>query len=170
MWYKSVVKRRQFVLLINGAIGAGKTTLANFLKKKLPQKTVFLDLDNIRTFFNSYEQTLYYNNLTRLLMLDIAVAYIKQGCNVVIASSWPIKFQKQLKRRLKGIKFVHIFLDIHLKTSIQRAKRGRVVSRIKSNHRYYSMQKDETAFIIDSNKPPQTVRKKAMLIISSCVF
>jgi adenylylsulfate kinase-like enzyme len=161
--------KQQFVLLINGAIGAGKTTLANYLKKKLPPRTAFIDLDNLRVFFNSYERSVYYNNLTRSIMIDLARIYVKNRCNVVIPSSWPIKFQKDLKKKVPSVEFIHIFLENNLKRSIERVRNRRTIDKIKTNHKYYSMQRDDTAIVINSNDDIKTVRRKALSVLKKYI-
>ncbi len=166
-------KVKPFVLLINGPIGAGKTTLASYLKKKLPNKTVFLDMDIIKYFINSFQKNISYHNLTRRVMIDMINSYIAKNINVVISSSWTVVLIKELKIKIGKINYIHLFLKTKLENSIKRArsrKKCRTIRDIKKNCLRYSAPKFKDAIFIDANKKIPAVRKDVMKILKGKII
>ena len=166
---------KPYVLIINGPIGAGKSTLADYLKSKLPEKTAFLDLDQIKlclnckpnSFWKNPSKSRSHNELTRLIIVDLIEAYTKRGVNVAISSTWKLEFLNQIKNKFKYARFFHIFLNVSWENSKQRIKSrkgGRKIlpTRHKISYDFYSFQHDDDTIFIDSNKSLLAVRRNVL--------
>ncbi len=75
--------KKQFVIILEGPMGAGKTTIASILHPKLP-RTALLSMDKIKWFLSDFERNNEDNGLISKVMLSMAKTFLEQGCNVLI--------------------------------------------------------------------------------------
>lgn len=79
------VKMNQYLILLDGARGAGKSTTSGLLKDKL-ENTAFIGLDFIRNVITKSQATDAYNKIAYDALIAITDSFLKSKTNVVIDS------------------------------------------------------------------------------------
>ncbi len=70
------------MIIIEGPMGAGKTTVAEILHKKLP-RTALLGLDRIKFFLSDFKRGKEDNILSFHVVYSMMETYLKEGCNIL---------------------------------------------------------------------------------------
>lgn len=98
---------KQFMVLLDGPMGAGKTTVANVLHKKLA-RTAVVSRDRIKWFVSDFARTREDNELADAVLFAMLKTYADHGLSIVIDHSFIQKgsmkpfvaFAKRKKLRL----------------------------------------------------------------------
>jgi bifunctional enzyme CysN/CysC len=116
-------------LWLTGLSGAGKSTIANILEKKLCARgnhTTLLDGDNIRHGINrdlGFTATDRVENIRRVA--EIAKLMVEAGLITITAFISPFRQEREMARRLMGEgEFVEIFVDTPLEEAEKRDPKG----------------------------------------------
>lgn len=75
--------KQNFIILIDGAIGAGKSTIGNLLHKKL-KRTVVINTDSIKWFISDYKRGSKDNDINNDVLARMCDEYLKNKLNLVI--------------------------------------------------------------------------------------
>lgn len=70
------------MIIIEGPVGSGKTTVGEILHKRLP-RTAFVGLDRIKYFLSDFERNKEDNILSMNVVYSMMESYLKQGCNIL---------------------------------------------------------------------------------------
>jgi adenylate kinase family enzyme len=155
------------IIFINGSINAGKTTIANILKKKIPN-TAIVEIDELRKIIDwmPIDEAVPIN-------LENAISVIKnlvkRGMNILVPYPLSEKNYNYIVRELKGIDAKLHFFTLAPKLETILADRGerelstQEVDRIKY-HYEIGIQNPSFGEIIDNSK--QTPEETAKFIIS----
>lgn len=74
---------KQFLLLLDGMMGAGKTTTTSILKEQLP-RTAIIGMDRIKKFVSDFERNERDNNIARAVTIEMAKKYLELGLSVIV--------------------------------------------------------------------------------------
>ena len=118
-----------FILWFTGLSASGKSTLANFVEKKLflmNYKTYLLDGDNVRHGLN---KDLGFNEQSRIENIrrigEVSKLFLDSGVIVLTAFISPFKSDRHLARSLvKKKQFIEVFIDASLETCEKRDPKG----------------------------------------------
>lgn len=115
---------KQFIAIINGPMGAGKTTVAEILKKKVPN-TAFISVDKIKWFVSDFDRTSEQNQVAMEVVMAMSKVYLSNGLSIVYDQGLikPGRF-KQITDLAKGkdIKLFHFRLEAPKEILIERIK------------------------------------------------
>ncbi len=78
---------KQFVLLLDGMTGAGKTTTTNYLVKELP-RTAIIGMDKVKRFITDFERGERDNMIARNIVLEMTKKYLELGVSVIVDQSF----------------------------------------------------------------------------------
>ena len=78
---------KHFLVIIDGPMGSGKTTIGKILHKEL-KRTVVLSSDMIKFFLSDFERGERDNAITSAVLIQMCKEYIKQGINIVLAQGF----------------------------------------------------------------------------------
>ncbi|MBT4856964.1 AAA family ATPase [Candidatus Uhrbacteria bacterium] len=111
----------QFILLISGMVGAGKTTVGRKLKEKLSRVAVF-DMDDIKWQISDFVRGDGDNAIVRDGVRSLTRNYCKHGISIVLPQTLrpeePAQFRKIAEEF--GYKFLHIELFTDDETAMRR--------------------------------------------------
>jgi predicted kinase len=74
---------KNFIIIIDGPMGAGKSTVASLLLKKL-KRTVVLNIDKIKWFISDFKRSKKDNAITRDVMMAMCEQYLKNKINLIV--------------------------------------------------------------------------------------
>ena len=123
------MKRLNFILL-NGAMGSGKSTVADLLKKKL-KRTAIIEIEDIRQLVPDKED----NSLAWLIIYRMCDEYLKNGVSVLLKQSVASKeivnkFLKLAKKYKCVVSFYHFQAPTtELINRITKREKSRIVSK-----------------------------------------
>jgi len=127
--HAAVKNQRPAILWFTGLSGAGKSTIANLVEKKLHslgRHTVLLDGDNIRHGLNrdlGFTQADRVENIRRVA--EVAKLMADAGLIVLVAFISPFRQERELARRLAHAgEFFEVFIDAPLALAEQRDVKG----------------------------------------------
>ncbi len=115
---------KQFLVIIEGPMGAGKTTIGNFLRKDL-KRTAILSTDMIKYFLTDFERGERDNAITAAVLLSMCREYARQGINIVLAQGfWNKEFVVPYKKLAEeyGMKFFGYELEAPKEFLMERVK------------------------------------------------
>ena len=123
------LNQRGISLWLTGLSGAGKTSIGNYLEKKLFQNsiiTAFLDGDNIRTGINN---NLTFSEIDRIenirLITEVAKLMTEAGLITLVSFISPFKSDRNLVRSLfSENEFLEVFIDSSLEVCEKRDPKG----------------------------------------------
>jgi bifunctional enzyme CysN/CysC len=117
------------LLWFTGLSGAGKSTIANHLEKKLHalgKHTFVLDGDNVRHGLNrdlGFTEADRVENIRRVA--EVAKLFVEAGLITVVAFISPFRAEREMARELVGPgEFIEIFVDTPLEICEQRDPKG----------------------------------------------
>jgi bifunctional enzyme CysN/CysC len=117
------------LLWFTGLSGAGKSTIANCLEKKLhalAKRTFVLDGDNIRHGLNrdlGFTEADRVENIRRVA--EVAKLFVEAGLITMVAFISPFRAEREMARELVGPdEFIEIFVDTPLEICEQRDPKG----------------------------------------------
>ena len=73
----------QYILLLSGMTGGGKTTATKLLRNKL-KRTAIIGFDKVKWFLSDFERGIRDNGIAKDIVESMARAYIKHSLSVVI--------------------------------------------------------------------------------------
>jgi bifunctional enzyme CysN/CysC len=121
--------QRPALLWFTGLSGAGKSTIANELEKKLHvlgKHTFVLDGDNIRHGLNrdlGFTEADRVENIRRVA--EVAKLFVEAGLVAIVAFISPFQAEREMARELVGPdEFIEIFVDTPLEICEQRDPKG----------------------------------------------
>lgn len=89
---------KKFLIIIDGPMGSGKTTVSALLHKKL-KRTAHIGLDRIKWFISDFKRAPKDNDIVRSVVSVMTKEYLKQGISVIIE-------QGMRKERIDALKKV----------------------------------------------------------------
>lgn len=151
----------KFLLIIDGPMGAGKTTVAKILHEKI-KHTAHIGLDRIKWIVSGFQRTPMQNEMTRSVVLEMTKEYLHQGVNVIVEQGMKteqLAIYKKLARKNKA-GYLVIRLNASKEVLFERV-RQRLPSpgkpkvsnaRILRNYRVHLANKHSEGFEIDTEK------------------
>ncbi len=122
---------KQFVLLVDGMSGGGKTTVTRLLANKLP-RTAVVGFDKIKKFVSDFERGARDNQIAREVITVMVQKYLDLGLSVIIEHPFKTEEEIEFYTKLAGERGIpchkfQLHADPHI--ALQR-----VVSRTKENN------------------------------------
>jgi predicted kinase len=77
------LKQKLSLILIDGPMGAGKTTVAKILHTKL-KRTAYLGLDRVKWYISDFKRIPRDNDISRNVLLVMIKEYLRQGISVLL--------------------------------------------------------------------------------------
>ncbi len=74
---------KSFMILIEGPMGSGKTTIGRLLHKELP-RTAILSTDAIKFFISDFERGERDNAIATAVLIAMCKEYVKHGINILL--------------------------------------------------------------------------------------
>jgi predicted kinase len=85
---------QQSLIIIDGPMGSGKTTIGKLLHKKLP-RTALLSMDAIKWFISDFERGERDNTITSHVLMQMCQEYVKHDISILIAQGfWKKEYLK----------------------------------------------------------------------------
>jgi adenylate kinase family enzyme len=153
---------RKFLIIIDGPMGSGKTTVAQMLHKKL-KRTAHIGLDRIKWFISDFKRIPQDNEIVRSVVAAMMKEYLKHNISVIVEQGMRKERIEVLKRAAKksGARYFAYQLDapkpLLFKRIRERPKlsdRPRVSrARIERNYRaYQESHKNPIATVLNAEK------------------
>ena len=116
--------KKPFVIIIDGPIGAGKSSIANLLHSKL-KRTAIIRLDRIKHLISDYNQSHKDLQLASDVGNAMVLIYLQNKINVIVEKAFTKEaFLKSFIKNLKNKARIFIYqLDAPLKIRIKRVKK-----------------------------------------------
>ena len=90
-------REKLFMVVIVGPAGAGKTTLAEFLKNQLVD-TAHASSDNIKRFISQFREVASHNKVSRNVVNAMVDEYLKNNINVIVEQNMDNEETEILKK------------------------------------------------------------------------
>jgi len=126
---RQLKRHRSFVLWFTGLSGAGKSTIANYLEKKLFESafhTMVLDGDNVRNGLNNnlgFSDEDRAENIRRVA--EVSKLFVEAGVVVITSFISPFKKDREFARSIFGEnEFFEIFIDCPFEECRKRDVKG----------------------------------------------
>ena len=103
------LNKKPFLLLIDGPMGAGKTTVAKILHTKL-KRTAYLGLDRIKWYISDFKRKPKDNDISRNILLVMIKEYLRQGINVLLDQQMKeseIEYFKKIVKKYNADIFIY---------------------------------------------------------------
>ncbi len=151
----------KFLLIIDGPMGAGKTTVAKILHEKI-KYTAHIGLDRIKWLVSGFQRTPEENEMTRSVVLAMTEEYLHQGISVILEQGMKkeqLGVYKKLAKKYKA-NYLIIRLDASKEVLFDRVRQrppspGKPKvsnARILRNYRSHLENKHAEGFEIDTEK------------------
>src|SRR3989338_1424432 len=75
--------RKKFFVVIDGPMGAGKTTVAKLLHQKI-KRTALLGIDRVKWTVSDFSRSSKDNAMTADVVLAMCKEYLKHGLNIIL--------------------------------------------------------------------------------------
>lgn len=154
-------KGRKFIMIIDGPMGAGKTTVAKLLHEKL-KRTALIGLDRIKWSISDFKRIPEDNEIVRNVVVAMTKEYLRQGINVIIEQGMRKDNVEKLKRTAKryGAHCLIYQLEAPKPLLFKRVhERPRLPgkprisnARIERNYKFHQKNKYEKATVFDAEK------------------
>ena len=153
------MKKQLNFILLNGAIGSGKSTIANLLKEKL-KRTAIIEIEDVRHLISDYRYGKEDNNLAWNIIYTMCKEYFINGVSVLIkqtvcSQDMVDRFLMLAKKHRCMIGFYHLQAPKKvLLERIAKRKKSRAVSitLITKNIKKHEKMKYANATVIDTTK------------------
>lgn len=154
---------KQFMIIIDGPMGSGKTTIGELIHQKL-KRTALLSTDRIKWFISDFKRGPEDNALTAKVMMKMCEEYTKQGINLLIPQGfWKREYIEPYLILAKENNLELFFYQLEANTDdlLGRIdKRGKAVlaktpvpkSRIKNNIKTWAENRYELGKVFDTSK------------------
>jgi predicted kinase len=152
---------RKFLLVVDGPMGSGKTTVSAILHKKL-KRTAHIGLDKVKWFISDFKRVATDNEIVQSVVSAMTEEYLHQGINVILEQGMRDERVKKLRKLAKksGARFLGYQLDAPKKLLFTRVKQRPVVpgkpkisdARIERNYRAYLKNKPSGLIVLDVEK------------------
>ncbi|MEI7709523.1 MAG: AAA family ATPase [bacterium] len=170
-------KNKPFLLVLDGPMGTGKTTVSKLLHAKL-EGTARVGFDDVKKFIYDFQKDHEYKKISQKVILAMANEYLKSGINVI--TEWVMKkervadFMKIAKKN--DARFFTYELDAPKELLIKRVKErnkksstvlkpkqsiSELLKNFEKNYDYHSKNRHNHTKILNSEKltPEQIARK-----------
>jgi predicted kinase len=166
------MKNKLFLILIDGPMGSGKTTVAKIIHSKL-KRTAYIGLDRIKRYISDFKKNPTDNEISRNVVSAMASEYLKQGISVIIEQGMKdnyIKLLKKIAKKNKAECFIYQLdasKELLTKRVIERTKLANKPaisrSRIERNYNIHLNNKYSHTTIFDSEKfNPKIIANKIL--------
>ena len=78
---------KKFIIILDGPMGSGKSTVGELLSKKL-KRTALINEDKIKWFISDFKRCKRDNAITRSVLIEMAKEYSRQKINLIIAQGF----------------------------------------------------------------------------------
>ena len=78
---------KKFIILIDGPMGSGKSTVGELLSKKL-KRTALINEDKIKWFISDFKRSKRDNAIIRSVLIEMAREFSKKSINLIIAQGF----------------------------------------------------------------------------------
>ena len=166
--------KKPFLIILDGPIGSGKTTVSELLHKRL-KKTALISLDKVKRLVSDYKPGHKYHNLASQVGKVMAKEYLKNGWNVIVEKAFTREKFIQEYLNFKKNKNIKVFVyqmtipfNVAIKRVRQREKLRDKISklstrRIERNYNHYDLYSYKKAKTFDSVKlKPQKIVKEIL--------
>ena len=161
-------KNKLFLILIDGPMGSGKTTVAKILHEKL-KRTAHIGLDRVKRYISDFKKNPHDNNISRNIVLAMTQEYLRQDINVIIEQGmkkYEIENFKKAAKKYNAHCFVFQLeapkplLESRVLARTQSLGKKITKTRINRNYKIHIDNKYENAIVFDSEKlsPEQIVK------------
>ena len=170
--------KKQFLLILDGMTGAGKTSVARLLADDMP-RTAVIGMDKVKRFISDFERGVRDNRIAKEITFEMAKKYLDNNISVIIEQSF--KSESEIKEYEKLAKKYAVSLYKFQLFATPKIAFQRVLSRqessnikvpkkhIKFNIGLFKNKKDKGFFIIDtSDISSEEVQKIILKIIKLC--
>ena len=121
----------QFLILIDGMSGGGKTTTTNLLARKLP-RTAIVGFDKIKKFVSDFERGATDNQIAREVTMVMVQKYLDLGLSVIIEHPFKTEDEILFYTKIAGEKQIPLYKfqlyadpDIALQRVIKRTQENK---------------------------------------------
>ena len=170
------MKRKPFLIILDGPMGAGKSTVSELLHKRLHKKrgfTALISLDKLKRIVSDYKMgSKFHLEIASDVGVLMAKEYLNRGFNVVVEKAFTTEqfvnaFIKSLGNKSKvKIYQIEAPFDLRVKRIDKRGLPKGVkvkpsLRKIKRNTEHYNERKYQNAIVFDSSKltPNQIANK-----------
>jgi predicted kinase len=164
-----IKKTKKFLLIVDGPMGVGKTTVSKIIHEKI-NNTALLGLDKVKWLVSGFKRTVKQNEMTRSVVKAMTVEYLSHGVNVIIDQGMRKEAVKQYKELAKEHKAKFILFELEAPHQVLMHRlAGRPVtpgrskvskSRINRNYKAYLANKGKGYFTVNAvDKSPQQIAK-----------
>lgn len=87
MKHKRESMSRNFIVVIDGPMGSGKTTIGDLIHKKL-KRTALLSMDKIKWFVSDFKRSRRDNAITNAVLMRMCDEYLNQGIRLIITQGF----------------------------------------------------------------------------------
>jgi thymidylate kinase len=168
--------KKLFVVVIDGPMGSGKTTVSKLLNEKL-EGTARVALADVKRFISGFEKDHNYNVVSQEIILVMVEEYLKRGISVIV--EWAMKKEraeafKEIAKKYNAQHFIYQ-LDAPKSLLIERVKERtgtlldkselpeknikNIEENFEKNYSFHIENKHDDVAVIDSEKlsPEQIV-------------
>jgi predicted ABC-type ATPase len=166
---------KPFLIIIDGPMGSGKSTVAQLLQKKIKEKTALISLDNLKRIVSSYKLDSHVHlSLASKAGAAMANVYLKEGVNVLVEKAFiREKFLKSFVNSIKVKSRVFIYqIEVPFHIGFSRVKereklkekgipKNKLKEKVTRNYSHYHQFRYRRARVFDSSElsPGKIVNK-----------
>lgn len=157
--------KKPFLIILDGPMGGGKSTIAKLLHDKIKDKTALISLDSLKRIVSGYKLDSYEHiNLAAKTGVAMTNLYLKEGINVIVEKAFTKEeFLKSFLNLIKTKSNIFIYqIEVPLNIGLARVKeredkketmpKNKLKEKITRNHMNYNQFKYKKARVFDSSK------------------
>ncbi len=91
--------KKPFLLIIDGMTGAGKSTVATLLSKRIPRVAV-IGMDKVKRYISDFERGERDNSIAREIIFEMTKKYFDHNLSVIIDQSFKLDRELKLYEKL----------------------------------------------------------------------